>query len=128
MRARAALLSAGLLLSAPLPAVGEPEPEHLLAFFRESCLAEARPELRGTATWTWIEGLCEREARARADAFARLDRAGRLQELGRGCERWYAANGWRLPPALQEDAGARTRHVAAACAAEAEELLRTLER
>lgn len=99
-----------------------------MAAFRESCLAAERPELRETASWRWIEELCERDARARTEAFARLDRAARLRELASDCERWHAANRWRLPPDLQEDAGARAGYVAAACGAEAQERLEALER
>jgi hypothetical protein len=106
----------------------EPAAERLVELFRDGCIAVGRPELRSTAIWGWIEGLCEREARARADAFSSLDRQGRLSELAGDCERWHAANRWRLPQGLQEDARARAGYVAAACGAEALERLRTLER
>jgi len=119
-------LIAGLLA---LPAAAaEPSPERLVAAFRASCLAAERPELRGTGTWAWIEELCAREAATRADAFTLLDRPGRLRELASDCERWHAANRWRLPPKLQDDPQARAGYVGAACSAEAEERLRALER
>ena len=128
-RRRLALAAAGLLLPGlPTVSATESTPERLVAAFKESCLAAERPELKGTGTWRWIEELCAREAEARARAFAGLDHAGRLGELGRDCERWHAANRWRLPPDLQEDPRARAGYIAAACAAEAEERLRALER
>jgi hypothetical protein len=120
-------LSVGLLLGLPDSLAAEPAPERLAALFQESCLAAERPELRASATGSWIEALCAQDARARAQAFAGLDRTGRLRELGRDCERWHEVNRWRLPAHLQEDAEAGAAYVQAACAAEALERLRALE-
>lgn len=118
-------LAAALLLATAAPPVavaGEPIEDA----FRRGCLERERAELRGTATWAWIEELCARDADGRAAAFRAADREGRLGILAEDCADWYGRNGERLPDVLQRDPRARRAYVAFVCRREAEERLRAL--
>lgn len=121
--ARGFLLLA-LTLAGGAWAQGDPVRE----LFLFGCLAAERPELRGSATWPWIEELCLRHATQRTAEFQAADRVGRLRLLADECRAWHAANARRLPDRLRLDARARAGYVEASCASEAEERLTGLER
>jgi len=121
--ARGFLLLA-LTLADGAGAQGDPARE----LFLSGCLAAERAELRGSATWPWIEELCLRYATQRATEFQAADRAGRLRLLADECRAWHATNAWRLPDRLRLDARAQAGYVEASCATEAEERLTGLER